>query len=124
MRVRKNLPILKGEFPMSKNSVDSLRAEYTQKIFDFISENFDCDVCRTATGTIMIPAVDSEGEDRWVRFVISIPNASEEDGTDGYSLAEAYKLKLEEDRAKAEARAKAKEEKLAKAKAKKEKKES
>ena len=63
----------------------------------------------------MIPAVDSEGEDRWVKFSVIIPkDADEESGTDGYSLAREYDLKLE-----AAAARKAKQaEKAAKAKAK------
>ena len=44
----------------------------------------------------MIPTVDGAGEDRWVKFSIIIPkDANEEDGTDGYSLAQEYQMKLD-----------------------------
>jgi hypothetical protein len=44
----------------------------------------------------MIPAVDDAGEDRWVKISVIIPkDANEEDGTDGYSLAQEYELKLQ-----------------------------
>jgi len=79
-----------------KNITDQLRADFTQALSNFLSEKYDVDVCQTAAGTLMIPTVDSEGEDRWVKFNIIIPKeASEEEGTDGYALAREYQLKLE-----------------------------
>lgn len=79
-----------------KNVTDQLRADFTKTLSNFLSEKYDVDVCQTAAGTLMIPTVDSEGEDRWVKFSIIIPKeASEEEGTDGYALAHEYQLKLE-----------------------------
>lgn len=79
-----------------KNITDQLRADFTKALSSFLSEKYDTDVCQTAAGTLMIPTVDSEGEDRWVKFSIIIPKeASEEEGTDGYALAREYQLKLE-----------------------------
>lgn len=79
-----------------KNVTDQLRADFTKALSNFLSEKYDVDVCQTAAGTLMIPTVDSEGEDRWVKFSIIIPKeASEEEGTDGYALAHEYQLKLE-----------------------------
>lgn len=79
-----------------KNVTDQLRADFTKALSNFLSEKYDVDVCQTAAGTLMIPTVDSEGEDRWVKFSIIIPKeASEEEGTDGYALAREYQLKLE-----------------------------
>ena len=79
-----------------KNVTDQLRADFTKVLSNFLSEKYDVDVCQTAAGTLMIPTVDSEGEDRWVKFSIIIPKeASEEEGTDGYALAHEYQLKLE-----------------------------
>ena len=44
----------------------------------------------------MIPAVDCEGDDRWVKFSVIIPkDADEANGTDGYALAQEYQLKQE-----------------------------
>ena len=79
-----------------KNVADQLRAQFTQDLAEFLSQKYDTDVCRTAAGTLMIPAVDSEGEDRWIKFSVIIPKeADEESGTDGYSLAREYDLKVE-----------------------------
>ena len=94
---------------------DELRAQYTNDLMKFLAEKYDTDVCRTAAGTVMIPVVDSEGEGRWIKFSVIIPkDADEEAGTDGYSLAKEYDLKLE---AAAERKQKAAE-KAAKAQAK------
>ena len=79
-----------------KSVTDALRAQFTADLAEFLAQKYDCDVCKTATGTLMIPAVDSEGEDRWIKFSVIIPkDASEENGTDGYSLAQEYQLKLD-----------------------------
>lgn len=88
-----------------KSVTDALRAQFTADLAEFLAQKYDCDVCKTATGTLMIPAVDSEGEDRWIKFSVIIPkDASEESGTDGYSLAQEYQLKQ---KAAAERKAKA-----------------
>ena len=98
-----------------KNITDQLRAQFTNDLAKFLGEKYDCDVCWTAAGTLMIPTIDAAGDDRWVKFSVIIPKeASEDEGTDGYSLAHEYQLKLD---AAAE-RQRAKEEKAAKAKAK------
>ena len=78
-----------------KQITDELRDSYTKKLAEFFSTECDTDVCRTAAGTIMIPVVDSEGEDRWVKISVIIPKeATEENGTDGYSLQQEYQLKI------------------------------
>lgn len=79
-----------------KNITDQLRARFTQDLAEFLASKYDVDVCQIAAGTLMIPTVDDAGDDRWVKFSIIIPKeASEEEGTDGYSLARDYQLKLE-----------------------------
>ena len=77
-----------------KNITDQLRNRFTADLAEFLAAKYDVDVCQTAAGTIMIPAVDCAGEDRWVKFSCIIPKDAEEtNGTDGYSLAHEYKLK-------------------------------
>lgn len=102
-----------------KNITDSLRATWTADFMAHVLNNYDTDICQTAAGTFMFPTVDAAGEDRWIKVSIIIPkDASEENGTDGYSLAREYKLKQEaaEERAlKAEIKA---QERKAKAEAK------
>jgi len=92
-----------------KSVTDALRAQFTADLAEFLAQKYDCDVCKVATGSLMIPAVDAEGEDRWIKFSVIIPKeASEENGTDGYALAQEYQLKLDaaaERKAKAAAKA-------------------
>ena len=79
-----------------KQITDALRANWTATLKAFIENNFDTDTCQTAAGTFMFPTVDEAGEDRWIKVSIIIPkDAEEENGTDGYSLAKEYELKLE-----------------------------
>ena len=79
-----------------KQVTDALRAEWTATFKAFVGNNFDTDVCQTAAGTFMFPVVDAAGEDRWVKVSVIIPkDANEEDGTDGYSLAREYQLKVD-----------------------------
>ena len=94
-----------------KQITDSLRAVWTADLMQHINANYDTDVCQTAAGTFMFPVVDAAGEDRWVKVSVIIPkDACEENGNDGYSLAQEYKLKCEaaeERAAKREAEAQA-----------------
>ncbi len=100
-----------------KKITDSLRACWAAELMHYIEAQHDCDICQTAAGTFMFPTVDANGEDRWVKVSVIIPkDASEENGTDGYSLAKEYDLKV----AAAEERARKAAEKAAKAKAKEE----
>ena len=79
-----------------KQVTDKLRNEFVRDLMEFLADKYETDVCKTAAGTVMIPTVDSEGEDRWVKFSVIIPKeATEEAGTDGYSLAQEYNMKLE-----------------------------
>ena len=79
-----------------KNITDQLRNRFTADLAEFLAAKYDVDVCQTAAGTIMIPAVDGAGEDRWVKFSCIIPkDADEANGTDGYSLAHEYQLKVD-----------------------------
>ena len=80
----------------AKQVTDKLRNEFVRDLMEFLADKYETDVCKTAAGTVMIPTVDSEGEDRWVKFSVIIPKeATEEAGTDGYSLAQEYSMKQE-----------------------------
>lgn len=77
-----------------KAITDMMRAQFTADLAEFLEQKYGCDVCKTAAGTLMIPCVDSEGNDRWLKYSIIVPKeATEEEGTDGYSLAHEYDLK-------------------------------
>ena len=93
---------------------DALRAQYMEDLRAFFEQKYDCDVCQTATGSLMIPTIDAAGEERWIKFSVIVPKSAAEDaGTDGYSLAREYQLKLDaakERKARQAAKAKAKKE--------------
>ena len=94
---------------------NELREKYLKKLVDFFESQND-ETCIISSGSFMVPCVDSLGDDRWIRIAVEVPKkASEEDGTDGYSLRDAYNLKKQSNAEKAEARKK----KVAEAKAKK-----
>ena len=79
-----------------KQITDSLRAIWTMDLMAHLSADHDVDVCQTAAGTFMFPVVDAAGEDRWVKVSVIIPKAADEaEGTDGYSLAREYELKVQ-----------------------------
>ena len=78
-----------------KQVTDTLRAQWTKELMDFVAQT-DTDVCQTAAGTFMFPVVDAAGDDRWIKVSIIVPKeAEEESGTDGYSLAHEYQMKLD-----------------------------
>ena len=84
-----------------KENTDLLRAQYTEDLAEFLSQKYEVDVCRTAAGTLMIPVLDADRNERWIKFSIIIPkNADESEGTDGYSLANDYAQKIAEKAAK------------------------
>ena len=102
-----------------KNITDQLRNRFTADLAEFLAAKYDVDVCQTAAGTLMITTVDGAGEDRWVKFGVIIPkDANEAEGTDGYSLAQEYQLKLDAAAARKEEAARKAAEKKAKAEAK------
>lgn len=100
---------------MSKlTTTNELRNQWVAKFKEFL-ENSGEQVLQTASGTIYIPTLDSEEEERWIKVSVIIPkDATEENGTDGYSLAKEYELKLEEQRKKAEDSERKKQAKIAK----------
>lgn len=103
---------------MTQKAIDDvLRAQYMEDLRTYLEQKYDCDVCQTATGSLMIPTIDAAGEERWIKFSVIVPKSAAEDaGTDGYSLAHEYQLKLDAAKER-KARQAAK---VAKAKAKKE----
>ena len=99
-----------------KNITDQLRNRFTADLAEFLAAKYDVDVCQTAAGTLMIPAVDGAGDDRWVKFSCIIPkDADEANGTDGYSLAQEYQLKQDAAAARKEEAARKAAERAAKA---------
>ena len=85
------------------NVNDALRARVLARLVEVLTEDGE-EVMQTASGTLMFPTVEA-GEDRWVKLSVIIPKkADEEDGTDGYALANEYRAKLADKAEKAEAK--------------------
>ena len=94
---------------------DELRNRMAQIAIDaYTAAGFE--VLQTAGGTWYIPCLDLNGDDAWFKLGAIVPkDASEENGSDGYTLAQDFQAK--EEAAKERARKAA--EKAEKAKAKK-----
>ncbi|MBR4155417.1 MAG: hypothetical protein IKU01_01760 [Bacteroidales bacterium] len=74
---------------------DTLRENFLQRIIELLE--FDEEILRTGANEIAIPCVDSEQNEKFVQIVVKVPTGSRDgEPYDGYSMAEDYKLKLEE----------------------------
>ena len=78
----------------AKVVTDNLRNEWVTRIRNFLEKDYD--VMQTASGTLYVACIDEVGDDRWVKLSAIVPKASEEDGTDGYSLAKEYEMSCAE----------------------------
>ena len=95
---------------------DEIKVRFLEGVAEHLS-NVGEEVLRTGSNEIALPVLDEDGNEKWLVLTFKVPTGSRDgDAYDGYSMAEDYKMKLEE---KAE-KAKAKAEKAAKDKAKRE----
>ena len=97
-----------------------LNEEIKVRFLDGVAEHLTQvgeEVLRVGSNEIALPVVDEDGNEKWLVLTFKVPTGSRDgDAYDGYSMAEDYKMKLEE---KAE-KEKVKAEKAAKDKAKRE----
>lgn len=95
----------------SKKAVrDAKRAEYIQKVSEFLAAQGD-EVLVTGSNELAIPVVRADGEEDYIVLTFKMPTGSRDgDPYDGYAMAEDYQMKLaqKEEKAKAAAEAKAK----------------
>ena len=83
-----------------KSLNDELRALYMERVQSMLSA--DDEVLVAGSNELAIPAVDSEGNEKWVVLTVKIPTGSRDgDAYDGYAMAEDYQLKLANKAAKA-----------------------
>lgn len=89
---------------MKINTADELRNRMAEIALEaYRAAGYE--ILQTAGGTWYIPCLDANGDEAWFKLGAIVPKlASEEEGTDGYSLASEYKAKQE---AAAERKAKA-----------------
>ena len=95
---------------------EEIKLRFLEGVVDHLT-NVGEEVLRVGSNEIALPVVDDENNERWLVVTFKVPTGSRDgEAYDGYSMAEDYKMKLEE---KAE-KEKAKAEKAAKDKAKRE----
>ena len=95
---------------------EEIKLRFLEGVVDHLTDVGE-EVLRVGSNEIALPVVDDENNERWLVVTFKVPTGSRDgEAYDGYSMAEDYKMKLEE---KAE-KEKAKAEKAAKDKAKRE----
>ena len=95
---------------------EEIKVRFLEGVVDHLTDVGE-EVLRVGSNEIALPVVDNENNERWLVVTFKVPTGSRDgEAYDGYSMAEDYKMKLEE---KAE-KEKAKAEKAAKDKAKRE----
>ena len=94
---------------MAKLTRKQLDEEIKVRFLEGVSEhlsNVGEEVLRVGSNEIALPVVDTEGEERWLVLTFKVPTGSRDgDAYDGYSMAEDYKMKLEEKAEKAKTKA-------------------
>lgn len=107
---------MKGDDIMAvsrKQLREEVKMKFLSSIIDFF-ESKEEEVIRIKSNEIAIPVVDKEGNEDFVKIVVSIPTGSNK-GTepfDAYSLAEEYQLKLKDKELKAKENAEKKQKKI------------
>lgn len=106
---------------------DAIRVRFMESVKELLSSLGE-EILITASNEVTCPVVDAEGNDKFITLKFVIPKGSKDEPYDGYSVAESYKMHIDEmSQKKAEAKAKAEAKKArdaerrAKAKANKEK---
>ena len=80
----------------SRNLDNELREKILKSLMEFLAEKEE-DIMQTNSNECAFPCVDSDGNDKWIQIVVKVPTGGrDEDGYDGYSVAESYQLKLKE----------------------------
>lgn len=80
----------------SRTLDNELRESVLQKIMEFFANNGE-DIMQTNSNECAFPCVDSDGNDKWIQIVVKVPTGGrDEDGYDGYGIAESYKVKVKE----------------------------
>lgn len=94
---------------------EQVKAAYVEKFSEFLNVEGE-EVLRVGSNEIAFPVTDSEGNEDFIVVVVKIPTGANK-GTepyDGYSMAEDYRIKLEEKAEKAKKAAEAKAKKIKK----------
>lgn len=80
----------------NRNLDNALREKVLKTVMEFFAEKNE-DVMQTNSNECAFPCLDDEGNEKWIQIVVKVPTGSrDEDGYDGYGVAESYKMKLKE----------------------------
>lgn len=83
---------------MANNRIldNELRTNFLKIIMDYFTEKNE-DVKQTGSNECAFPCLDSEGNEKWIQIIVKVPTGGrDEDGYDGYGVAESYKLKVQQ----------------------------
>lgn len=93
--------------------INELRTHYMDIIRESLEQIGETELLTTASNEITIPCLDSEKNERFITLKFIVPKGSKDEIYDGYSVAESYKMHIDEmEQKKKEAKAKADAKKL------------
>lgn len=99
---------------------EGIRQKYMNEVVQYFSNKGE-EILITGSQEIAIPCLDKEGNEEFIVITFKVPTGSRDgDPYDGYSMAEAYEMKVREQKAKAEKAKADKERKIARDKAERE----
>ena len=84
---------------------DEIKVRFLEGVAEHLS-NVGEEVLRVGSNEIALPVLDEDGNEKWLVLTFKVPTGSRDgDAYDGYSMAEDYKMKLQEKAEKAKAKA-------------------
>lgn len=99
---------------------EKIRQRFMKIVVDHLANSGE-EILLVGSQEIAIPCLDEEGNDEYVVITFKVPTGSRDgDPYDGYSMAEAYAMKIKEQAEKAEKAKAEKERKIARDKAQRE----
>ena len=83
-----------------KSLNDELRAMYLERVHACLST--EDEVLVVGANELAVPVVDTDGNEKWIVVSVKVPTGTRDgDAYDGYSMAEDYRMRLENKAAKA-----------------------
>ena len=99
---------------------DEIKVRFLEGVAEHLTQVGE-EVLRTGSNEIALPVLDEDGNEKWLVLTFKVPTGSRDgDAYDGYSMAEDYKMKLQEKAEKAKVEAEKKAKKIARDKAQRE----
>lgn len=91
---------------------DAVRMNYLEKVANFLASQGE-EILRTGSNSIAIPTLDGNKEECFLEIKFSVPTGGRDgEPFDGYSMAQAYKMRQDEKMAKAEENKRKKQQKI------------